>query len=260
MTDRVVAPAKLTVTLHVVGVRPDGYHELEAEMVSLSLHDVLEFERGDGLEIVLGRDVEAGLSAGEDNLVHRALRVVERRASVRLHKRIPVQGGLGGGSSDAAAVLRWAGCGDLTVGAALGADVPFCMVGGRARVEGIGEVVTPLPATPQSYVLLLPPFGVSTAAVFAAFDQGAPEPARPFWAPGRNDLTAAALGVRPELEAWGRRLAELSGARPVLAGSGSTWFVEGRLADFDLDPGRPVGVEDQQGRLLEVHTVAAPGP
>ena len=82
---------------------------------------------------------------------------------VRLTKRIPLGGGLGGGSADAGAVLRWAGCDDLELAVTLGADVPFCVVGGRARVEGVGERVTPLPFEPRRYLLVLPPFGVDTA-------------------------------------------------------------------------------------------------
>ena len=84
----------------------------------------------------------------------------DRRAAVHLTKRIPLGGGLGGGSADAAAVLRWAGCTDPDVAVRLGADVPFCLVGGRARVEGVGEKVTPLPFEARDYLLLLPPFGV----------------------------------------------------------------------------------------------------
>ncbi len=87
----------------------------------------------------------AGVPAGDDNLVRRALAAAGRQAFVRLYKRIPAGAGLGGGSADAAAVLRWAGVTDLTVAARLGADVPFCLIGGRARVRGVGEQVEPLP-------------------------------------------------------------------------------------------------------------------
>jgi len=89
---------------------------------------------------------------------------------VRLCKRIPVRGGLGGGSTDAAAILRWARCTDPEVAAALGADVPYCVVGGRAEVVGVGERVVPLAYEPRSFVLLVPPFGVETGAVFGAWD------------------------------------------------------------------------------------------
>ena len=110
----------------------------------------------------------------------RALRAVGRRAHVRLEKHIPVGGGLGGGSSDAAAVLRWAGVDDLAVAAGLGADVPFCVRGGRARVTGIGEVLDPLPFVARTFTLVVPPFGCSTPAVYHQWDAlGGPTAAGP---------------------------------------------------------------------------------
>lgn len=221
--------AKLTVGLRVVGTRDDGYHLIDAEMVTLDLADDLTFADGDGLEIV--DEVGAGLpvTAGPDNLVRRALTAVGRTARVRLVKRIPAGGGLGGGSADAAAVLRWAGCDDLATAASLGADVPFCLRGGRARVTGIGDVIEPLPFEPRTYTLLTPPFGVSTPAVYRAWDEmGAPTAAGP------NDLEPAALQVEPRLAEWRDRLAELTGRTPILAGSGSTWFVEGPFEGDDL--------------------------
>ena len=211
------APAKLTLSLRITGVRADGYHELDAEMVSVDLADELTFTDGDGLEIV-GADVPAD----DSNLVRRALAAVRRRASVRLVKRIPAGAGLGGGSTDAAAVLRWAGCADLDVAASLGADVPFCVVGGRARVTGIGEVVEPLPYEERTLTLLTPPLSCSTPAVYRAWDAlGGPT------AEGPNDLEPAALAVEPELARWRDLLGEATGCTPALAGSGSTWFVDG---------------------------------
>ena len=187
---RVLAPAKLTVSLQVTGVRPDGYHELDAEMVTLDLADELELDpEGSGLAVAVEPGVRPdGLPAPGQNLVERALVACGRRAGVRLTKRIPLGGGLGGGSADAAAVLRWAGSVDTEVAVRLGADVPFCLVGGRARVEGVGEKVTPLPFEPRQYLLLLPPFGVETALVYRAWDQ---DPGHD----GPNALTAAALAV-----------------------------------------------------------------
>ena len=169
-----------------------------------------------------------GLPGPGENLVERALAACGRRAGVRLTKRIPLGGGLGGGSADAAAVLRWAGCADPDVAVRLGADVPFCLVGGRALVEGVGERVTPLPFEPAGFLLLLPPFGVDTARVYRAWDEDPRDD-------GPNALTAAALAVEPRLAAWRDALGEWTGSEPVLAGSGSTWFVEG-------GDGREVGV------------------
>ena len=219
MADVVVAPAKLTLSLRVTGRRADGFHLIDAEMVSLDLADTLTFVAGDGL-VVRGRD--AGVSAADDNLVARALRVVGRTAHVTIDKCIPAGAGLGGGSADAAAVLRWAGVTDLDVAVTLGADVPFCLLGGRARVTGIGERVAPLPFEARTFTLLTPPVHCSTPAVYQAWDDlGGPT------ADGPNDLEPAALMVAPELAQWRDRLGDATGQTPQLAGSGSTWFVGG---------------------------------
>jgi 4-diphosphocytidyl-2-C-methyl-D-erythritol kinase len=209
------APAKLTLSLRITGVRADGYHLLEAEMVTVDLADTLTFGEGDGVEYV-------GMAAPSDDLVTRALAAVGRRAHVRVRKRIPPGAGLGGGSADAAAVLRWAGCHDPAVAVSLGADVPFCVVGGRARVRGVGEVVEPLPYVERVFTLLVPPFGCATPAVYAAWDaMGGPRGAH------GNDLEPAALAVEPRLASWRDALADATGRVPRLAGSGATWFVEG---------------------------------
>ncbi len=237
-----VAPAKLTLSLRITGRRPDGYHLIEAEMVTLDLADRLIVELGDGLIVV-----DAGVAAtpdstavtatrsdvavGSDNLVMRALALVGRRARVTLHKAIPAGAGLGGGSADAAAILRWAGFGDEERAAQLGADVAFCLRGGRADVRGIGEIIRPLAFEPRTFTLCTPPYGCSTAAVYRAWDElGGPA------GPAGNDLEAAAVAVEPRLARLRDELAETTGQRPRLAGSGSTWFVEGAYPA----PGRQV--------------------
>jgi 4-diphosphocytidyl-2-C-methyl-D-erythritol kinase len=248
----VLAPAKLTVSLRVTGVRPDGYHELDAEMVTLSLADELVLQDGgSGLSV----DAEPGARAGDlpdprQNLVERALVACGRRAAVHLTKRIPLGGGLGGGSADAAAVLRWADCVDPDLAVRLGADVPFCVVGGRARVEGVGERVTPLPFEARDYLLLLPPFGVDTALVYRAWD-GDPGDSRP------NALTAAALAVEPRLARWRDALGELAGGEPALAGSGSTWFVEGGPAEAGTGSQSELRLGAETARLVRARTVPA---
>jgi len=221
--DTELAYAKLTLSLRLVGRRPDGYHLLDAEMVSVDLTDTLVFGPGRGLEV---RGPFA-VPTGADNLVERALAAVGRTAAVRLDKHIPPGAGLGGGSADAAAVLRWAGCADVAVAASLGADVAFCVDGGRARVSGVGEVIEPLPFMPGvAYTLLTPPFEVSTAAVYRTWDElGGPT------ASGPNDLEPAALALDGRLAGWRDRLGEATGAEPVLAGSGSTWFVAGAFPE-----------------------------
>ena len=247
-----LAPAKLTVSLQVTGVRPDGYHELDAEMVTLDLADELELDpEGSGLAVTLEQGVRPdGLPARGQNLVERALTACGRSAGVRLTKRIPLGGGLGGGSADAAAVLRWAGCADTEVAVRLGADVPFCLVGGRARVEGVGEKVTPLPFEAGHFLLLLPPFGVETALVYRAWDQN------PVY-DGPNALTAAALAVEPRLAAWRDALGEWAGVAPVLAGSGSTWFVDGAAARAGSDVPQALRVGAETGRLVQARAVPA---
>jgi len=217
---RLAAPAKLTLSLRVTGVRQDGYHILDSEMVSIDLFDIVEFSTGDGL--VVEGVAASGVSAGPENLVCRALDAVSRSAHVRLEKHIPAGAGLGGGSADAAAVLRWAGCDDVAVAARLGADVPFCLVGGRARVKGAGELIEQLAFEEEVYTLLIPPLQVSTPAVYRAWD----EMGGPVGESG-NDLEPAALVVEPRLAVWRERLGTATGQAPRLAGSGATWFVPG---------------------------------
>ena len=220
----VLARAKLTLSLRITGVRADGYHLLDAEMVTLDLADRLVFEEGDSLTVT-GLGAGGTVPDGPENLVRRALAVAGRTAAVRLEKRIPTGGGLGGGSADAAAVLRWAGISAPEVAVKLGADVPFCLHGGRARVTGVGEVIEPLPfdeVEGRPYTLILPPVHVSTVEVYRAWDRlGGPEGEH------GNDLEPAALVAAPELAEWRDRLGDATGETPLLAGSGATWFVPG---------------------------------
>jgi 4-diphosphocytidyl-2-C-methyl-D-erythritol kinase len=225
------APAKLTLSLRITGRRPDGYHLLDAEMVTVDLADRLVVEPGDGLVVVdTATSAATGaltggrheVPAGPDNLVARALALAGRRARVTLHKEIPAGAGLGGGSADAAAILRWAGFDDVADAARLGADVAFCLRGGRARVRGIGEIIEPLAYEARTLTLFTPAYGCSTAAVYRAWDElGGPT------GEAGNDLEAAALAVEPRLAGARAELAAATGQRPRLAGSGSTWFVEG---------------------------------
>ena len=236
----VPAPAKLTLSLRITGVRPDGYHTVDAEMVTLDFGDRLEItEAGSGVRMLdeEGNEIREVAEPGE-NLVERALALAGRGARVTVHKRIPVGAGLGGGSADAAAVLRWAGITDTEAAASIGADVAFCLVGGRARVRGIGEIIEPRPYVAEQYTLLLAPVGCDTAQVYAAWDElGGPAGAH------GNDLEAAALRVVPELAVWRDLLGDSTGLTPRLAGSGSTWFVAG------AHPG--------QGRVVASTTEAA---
>ena len=220
-TIRVLAPAKLNLTLDVLGLRPDGYHELDMLMQAVSLCDTVEIAAGTGAARRLISEGPAGESlpeipADERNLAWRAADAFfeatglpDPGLTVRIVKRIPAQAGLAGGSADAAAVLRGlnALCGEplrpkalSELGAKCGSDVPFCIRGGTARVRGRGEQVRPVQLDPiQHYVIVKPPFGISTPALFRASDEHEPE-------------------RRPDADALLRRLRrnDLQGAGPLL--------------------------------------------
>lgn len=223
MGDQVIARAKLTLSLRVTGVRDDGYHLIDAVMVALDLHDTLHIDPSTDTELTVDGTYANGVPTDSSNLVHRALQLAGRTAHVRITKEIPHGGGLGGGSSDAAAALAWAGYHDLVGASRLGADIPFCLSGHeRARVSGIGEVVERLAPQPGKVTLIIPPLSASTPAVYRAWDElGGPR------AEGDNDLEPAALVVVPELERWRDRITEAAGRTPTLAGSGATWFIDG---------------------------------
>lgn len=178
----VPAWAKINLTLSVLGKRPDGYHALASVMQTISLCDTLRIETTADERVICAVDVTE--LDNDDNLVVKAARLLlaeEQLAggvAIELHKAIPSPGGLGGGSSDAAAVLtaiaRLRGLvlpqsRREELGAQLGSDVPFFMHGGTALVEGRGEFVTPLPdVEPLWLVIARPPVSISTAAVFGA--------------------------------------------------------------------------------------------
>jgi len=219
---RLLAPAKLTTSLRIVGTRDDGYHLIDAEMVSLDFGDWLSVTE-EGASAVEFFDSQGNeLLLGTDNLVSRTLRHIGSDASVRIEKVIAAGAGLGGGSADAAAILHWAGHSDPIAAASLGADVVFCLAGGRARVQGIGELIEQLPFEDRVFTLFTPPVMSSTPAVYRAWDDlGGPV------GDNGNDLEPAALVVAPELARWRDEFGDAIGVRPRLAGSGSTWFVEG---------------------------------
>jgi 4-diphosphocytidyl-2-C-methyl-D-erythritol kinase len=243
------APAKLTLSLRITGVRPDGYHLIDAEMVTLSLADEVNVDPGGG-SIAASGPYAVGVPLDDTNLVAKALRLVGRTAAVTIVKHVPHGGGLGGGSADAAAILRWAGHpttpDGLEVASRLGADIPFCLVGGRARVRGIGEIVDPLPHVDRTVTLVLPPLAVSTPAAYRAWDElGGPT------APGPNDLEPAAIAVEPELARWRDLIGDATGQAPVLAGSGSTWFVHGAHANA------LAALSDEGAEVMTARTAAA---
>lgn len=226
------APAKLTLSLRVTGVREDGFHLIDAEMVTLDLIDRVHIT-ADENGLTVDGPFSAGVAVDSSNLVSRALQLSGRSARVHIEKNIPSGGGLGGGSADAAAVLNWAGYTNLESASRLGADIPFCMIGGRARVRGIGEVIDILPPIHREITLVIPPFGVSTPAVYRAWDDLAKTNANPVDA--TNDLQHAALIAEPRLVDWLSKITAACGQAPVLAGSGATWWLDGAFLELAKD-------------------------
>ena len=227
---RLDAPAKINLSLTVVGRRDDGYHLLDSVVVLLDLADRLLLMPGcSGLRV--GGEAGAELPVGRDNLAWRGL--VEGMggepdmACITLDKAITVASGLGGGSSDAAAAWRlgraWRGMPDTAderdrdALAAIGADVPFFAAAvPAARIGGVGERVEAMPVERRYVVLVHPPFGLSTAAVFAEL--------RPDeWGRQRNDLLGPARRLRPEVDDL-FALVRSAGGDPQLTGSGPTIF------------------------------------
>jgi 4-diphosphocytidyl-2-C-methyl-D-erythritol kinase len=229
-----LAPAKLTLGLRITGRRPDGYHELATVMTTVSLCDEVSLidEPVVLIEDPTGRITRLEHAYGavprdDTNSAMRALRLTGRKGGVRIIKRIPFGAGLGGGSADAAAVLRLVGFEPTEAELlSLGADVPFCYHGGRAFVRGIGEEIEFQPRIRERYVLVLVPLLVSTADVYRVFDQLVPDESLD------NHLWNAAAIVEPRLRALAHGLRDLSGAMPRLAGSGSTMYLPGSIEDY----------------------------
>lgn len=179
MVRTLLAPAKINLTLEVLARRDDGYHGIRSVMVPLALADELAIEPAASFSFACDR----GDLSDDRNLAVRALRALDLdpAAALRLRKRVPSEAGLGGGSSDAAAVLRGAMEGAfgpvpardwISVARSLGSDVPFFLAGTGALVEGTGERVTAAGALPAWHALVVkPPAGVSTAVAYAELDR-----------------------------------------------------------------------------------------
>ncbi len=248
---RLIAHAKINWTLSVLSQREDGYHVLEMLMQSIGLSDTLEITEDAGLAFsIVGR---APVPSGADNLVMRAAEAirgyagVRRGAHIRLKKRIPVGAGLGGGSADAAATLlgldRLWGLNlraeELEgIALSLGADVPFCLTGGLAHAQGVGERLTHLPLPPPvDLVVIKPTAGLSTPTVFRTYDALQTKPVNPDTQkaaralsvgdlPGLassmgNALTPAAASIRPEIIDCIQALEHYGALRAQMTGSGS---------------------------------------
>jgi len=248
------ARAKLNLVLHVGGRRPDGLHELSSLFAALELHDIVKAERA---------EVDAVVCSGVTgpNLAAAALSALRARARVpplqiTIEKHIPVAAGLGGGSADAAAVLRAANriAGDpldanalRSLAAGVGADVPSQIEPRHALVTGAGERVEQVDLPPMAFVLLPSPDGLATAEVYAEADRLAiprssldpatlralaARPPAELAASIENDLERAAMSLRPELEAKRATLLEAGALAARVTGSGPTVF--GVFADRGL--------------------------
>lgn len=238
------APAKINLFLHVVGRRADGYHLLQTVFRFIDRGDVLRFAPRDDGAVVLATP-QPGVDPEQDLTVRaaRALKAAaggSRGATLSLDKRLPMGGGLGGGSSDAATVLvalnRLWGCGLATaelerIGLALGADVPVFVHGRSVFAEGVGERFTDVDLPPAWYLVLVPPVAVPTPAIFRdpGLRRDTPAIAPADWRPGfgGNDLEAVACHLYPEVArhlAWLRALPRTS--RAAMSGSGACCFAE----------------------------------
>ena len=244
------ACAKINRSLSILGLRADGYHELRTLFQSLELHDTLEFRAADD-----GFGIECstrGIPLDERNLVWKAARLVWQAAGrtgqpvgrVRIDKRIPSQGGLGGGSATgAAALVGWNRLWDTGVSSerlrelavGLGADVPFFLVGGTALGLNRGDEMQPLDDLPPRWVVLVfPPFGVSTPEAFRWWDEDirsqAPGAGRQTPDPNLrdaacvNDLEGPVASRHPQIRDIRCRLEQAGAEHAAMTGSGSTVF------------------------------------
>lgn len=240
------APAKINLFLHVVGRRPDGYHLLQTAFRLLDWGDRLSFTRRDD-DLVRRANEVAGVPEADD-LVVRAARLLQQAtgtrfgADIEVDKRLPMGGGLGGGSSDAATTLialnRLWGTGLSRealqqLGLRLGADVPFFIYGRDAFAEGVGEQFQPLELPPAWYVIVAPPVTIPTKEIFCAEEltrDSVPIRIADFAASTtRNDLQPVACSRFPEVAAAVDWLARFAPAR--MTGSGACVFAQATSED-----------------------------
>jgi 4-diphosphocytidyl-2-C-methyl-D-erythritol kinase len=276
------APAKLNLFLHVVGRRADGYHLLQGAFTLIDRCDEIRIRvRSDG--VIARANEVAGVPSDVDLAVRAARRLQQAAgtamgADIEIEKRIPMGGGLGGGSSDAATVLMaldrlWGTrvpAADLrSLGESLGADVPFFLFGESAWLEGIGERLSPLPVPPRWYAVLEPPVPVPTAAIFTApeltrnteplkMEDFSAHPEKVFGEELRNDLESVAVSRYP---AVGARLAWLRARAPArMTGSGGCVFAafESREGAQRVVDELPEGVHGFVARGLDRHPMREP--
>lgn len=226
------AYAKINWALRVTGKRADGFHDIETLFQTISLHDTITIEPAPQLSLTCS---DPTIPTGESNLVMRAAKAAGLVARIHLEKRIPAGGGLGGGSSDAAAVLAFADQFDLDVALSIGSDVPFFMHGGTQYATGRGEVLTPLPSVaPVPLLLLMPAERVATAEAYASLRTFSPplgidryqamiaDDLLGHAAELINDFEEPMFARLPHLRALKSRLSDAGAAWAAMSGSGST--------------------------------------
>lgn len=247
------APAKVNLTLHVVGKRDDGYHLLDSLVAFAGVGDTLDFSPAETLSLDVTGPTAGQIPTEGENIVLKAARLlaaaagVSKGAAITLTKRLPVAAGIGGGSADAAAALRglmrlW----DVSLppetlrrlALSIGADVPVCLAGTPMRMMGVGEVLEPAPALPPAWLLLVNPMvPLHTPPVFKArtgpFSEAAPLTTPPGDAKAlaealavrRNDLTPPAITIEPVVGEVLAAIAATPGCLlPRMSGSGATCF------------------------------------
>ena len=247
----VFAPAKINLTLHVTGRRPDGYHMLDSLVAFADVGDVLRIEPADAVTMIIEGSEAAQLPAGADNLVLKAAALLDGapKAAFVLTKNLPVASGIGGGSADAAATYRGLSAlidappSDLQDVRdrllSLGADVPMCLNSATARIAGIGEQITPVTHMPLLHAVLVNPrVAVATPAVFKAMERRDNPPMTDIppafgdamdciaWLLAqRNDMQGAATALEPAIAAVQAALECQPACKLArMSGSGATCF------------------------------------
>lgn len=238
------APAKLNLFLHVVGRRPDGYHLLQTVFRLLDFYDQIDLDVRDDGEIRLTTPLEN--VPAEQDLCVRAAKLLQNESGtqlgvdIALHKHIPMGGGLGGGSSDAATMLmalnelwclNWENSRLRALGLRLGADVPVFIFGENAFAEGVGEQLSALSLPQAWYLIIVPPVHISTAEIFSNNEltrNTIPITIPPFsiW-DGHNDLEPVVCGLYPEVSRSLEWLKRLENTKiTAMSGSGACVFSE----------------------------------
>ena len=244
------AYAKINLSIDVIGKRPDGYHNLKMIMQSVSLYDTITIEWSNSLKIATDLSY---LPVNENNIAYKAARLfldeikTDINVFIDIKKNIPVGGGLGGGSADAATVLAalnelfgypLGSARLLELGLLCGADVPFCMTGGTCLAEGIGEILTPLPPLPPCSILLVKPsFSISTKRIFQKINMKKiikrPDTAGLIGALEKSDIKETAVRMYNvledvvsdrKIELYKQKLLSSGAMGSIMTGSGSVVF------------------------------------